>query len=101
MVVVLLLYIFSLIQSCNHVAAMLLKVDFCWRHGYVNPSCTSRPCTWNTGKKSMVVQPQQICDMEWRSPHAERIGNAPNNMMHFLNISSKDSNWVHLSYARV
>ena len=76
---------FSLGQSCNHVGAVLLKVDFVWKHGYGSPSCTSLPCTWKAAGKSLVVAPCLIGDMEWKAPHAERTGNILNIFNNFNN----------------
>ena len=34
-------------QSCNHVMALLYKIEHPVLMGYTNPSCTSVPCRWN------------------------------------------------------
>ena len=34
-------------QSCNHVMALLYKIEHTVSTRYTNPSCTSVPCRWN------------------------------------------------------
>ena len=38
-------------QSCNHVIAVLYKIDYALQKGLINPSCTSRLCSWNKSTK--------------------------------------------------
>ncbi|XP_006824605.2 uncharacterized protein LOC102800946, partial [Saccoglossus kowalevskii] len=40
-------------RTCNHVAAVLLKLDFCWKYGIVVKSKTSLPCTWKVAVKGL------------------------------------------------
>eukprot|EP00795_Rhopilema_esculentum_P015949 gene15949-7279_t len=46
-------------QCCNHVIATLYKIDYALRQGYLDPSCTSVPCSWNKSSKK-EVKPKQI-----------------------------------------
>eukprot|EP00112_Aurelia_sp_Birch-Aquarium-sp1_P019786 Seg4962.2 transcript_id=Seg4962.2/GoldUCD/mRNA.D3Y31 product="hypothetical protein" protein_id=Seg4962.2/GoldUCD/D3Y31 len=36
-------------QCCNHVAALLFKIEDAVKLGYNSVTCTSMPCTWNRG----------------------------------------------------
>ncbi|CAC5387151.1 unnamed protein product [Mytilus coruscus] len=49
----------GLAQTCNHVIAVLYKIEFATNMGYNDPSCTSVPCGWNTSTKKNV-QPYLI-----------------------------------------
>ena len=59
-------------QTCNHIAALLFKVDFCWQYGYIKKSVTSRPCAWTQKGKSLMVEPQKVADMNIVKPKATR-----------------------------
>lgn len=66
---------FSLLETCNHVAAILFKIDFSWQQGLVNNACTSRPCTWNRyGSKKVHIEPQLVSEMGWKKPHYRKVG---------------------------
>ena len=71
-------------QTCNHVAAVLLKVDFCWQHGDVQRSCTSVPCRWTNTTKAVQVVPMKISGLHLKKPGAERPL-----QRHSLNSASK------------
>ncbi len=59
---------FRLGSTCNHVAALLFKLDFAWQNGFTNKSCTSRPAEWlRVGKPKLDAK--MLKDMEWRKPH--------------------------------
>ncbi|XP_033124665.1 uncharacterized protein LOC117122990 [Anneissia japonica] len=49
--------------TCNHVAALLFKVDFAWRNGITNPACTSRECVWSAFAGKNNVEPRRIADL--------------------------------------
>ena len=51
-----------LASTCNHMAAVLFKLDYAWQNGYTNRACTSRPAEWTapTTKKKQVIKPQRI-----------------------------------------
>ena len=65
---------FRLIETCNHVAALLFKVDFAWQNGLTNKSCTSRPCEWNKYGAKVVAKPIPIKEMKWKKPHYQKFG---------------------------
>ncbi len=52
-------------QSCNHVMALLYKVEHAVSKGYTDPSCTSVPCMWNN-QTQREVQPKKIKDLRFR-----------------------------------
>ena len=41
-------------QTCNRAIAALYKVEFASNMRYINPSCTSIPCGWNTSTSKTV-----------------------------------------------
>ena len=52
-------------QSCNHVMALLYKVEHAVTQGYTDPSCTSVPCMWNK-QTQREVQPKKIKELKFR-----------------------------------
>ena len=52
-------------QSCNHVIAVLYKVEYAVAMGFTQPACTSIPCEWNKSTKK-IVKPSKILDMNIR-----------------------------------
>lgn len=53
-------------QCCNHVIALLYKVEFANQKGFTDPSCTDKACVWNnTSKKD--IQPMKLKDMVFQS----------------------------------
>lgn len=57
-------------QTCNHVAALLFKVDDAWKRGITNQACTSLPCIWNQyGSTKDIVEPKRIQEMKWKKHH--------------------------------
>ena len=49
-------------QSCNHVIAVLYKIDCALQKGLLNPSCTSTSCSWNKSTKC-DIEPKKIKDI--------------------------------------
>eukprot|EP00794_Sanderia_malayensis_P017232 gene17232-18953_t len=49
-------------QCCNHVIAALYNIDYALRQGYLDPLCTSVPCTWNKSTKR-ELEPKMIQDI--------------------------------------
>ncbi|XP_022777649.1 uncharacterized protein LOC111319083, partial [Stylophora pistillata] len=58
--------------NCNHILAVLYKINFAYKKGYSNPACTSLPEGWNRGTHKQV-EPRRICDLLIRndSKHKE------------------------------
>ena len=50
-------------QCCNHVAALLFKIEDAIKLGYNSLTCTSMPCTWNKGC-SKPVENAPLCDIK-------------------------------------
>ena len=63
---------YRLAESCNHIAAVLFKVDFSWNVGNVEKACTSLPVTW--AGKNRQVAPMKIQDLNISKPTAEKTG---------------------------
>ena len=59
----------SLGATCNHIAAVLFKLDHAWQSGLSNMACTSLPAAWIVPSTKKVLQPKKVNDMEWRKPH--------------------------------
>ena len=51
-------------DTCNHLAALLFRVEAAVRLGLSNPPCTAKPC--EPGFHRKVVKPLKIKDMELR-----------------------------------
>ena len=52
-------------EVCNHVIALLYKVNFAYKKAYISPACTSVPQGWNKGTKRDVL-PNQIKNLVFR-----------------------------------
>ena len=50
-------------QPCNHIAAPLFKVDFCWQNCFIRKAVTDKQCMWKNKAKSKNIIPQQIRDL--------------------------------------
>ena len=61
-------YFFRLGSTCNHVAAILFKVDFAWQRGLTNKSCTSLPCEWAFPKSRKLLENKPVAELDWRKP---------------------------------
>ncbi|XP_019621912.1 PREDICTED: uncharacterized protein LOC109468107 [Branchiostoma belcheri] len=53
-------------QTCNHIAALLFKVEAAVRTNLVNPACTSTACQWNTAP-GKTIQPRRVKDMTFKN----------------------------------
>ena len=51
-------------QICNHVAAVLFRVDAAVLAGYTNPTCTSQKAKWVVPAPKTVVEVTPISNME-------------------------------------
>lgn len=69
-VIYMVLYSFYRLGStCNHVAAVLFKVEYAWTNGLViKKSPTSVECQWNNYGKRKKIEPRRVCDMQLRKP---------------------------------
>ena len=55
-------------QTCNHVAALLFKVEAAFRLGQSNPACTSERCSWAGPKGKNVSLNIKVADMAFCKP---------------------------------
>ena len=60
--------------TCNHIIALLYKVNFAVQSGYTDPACTSVPSGWNHSTRK-DVQPGKVIEMDIRKDKASRNGN--------------------------
>ena len=51
-------------EVCNHVIALLYKVNYAFKKEYISPACTSIPQGWNKGTKKEVA-PSQIRNLSF------------------------------------
>ena len=65
---------FSLGGTCNHIAAILFKVDFQWKKGLTAFSKTSRECEWDCYGASRSIEPKPVKDMVFKKPHYTKGG---------------------------
>ena len=45
-------------EVCNHLIALLYKVNYAFKKNYISPACTSIPQGWNGGTKKEVAPGQ-------------------------------------------
>ena len=57
--------------TCNHMIAVLHKVDYAVQNEYNNPACTSIPCGWNQSTRK-DVEPSKIIDLNLRRDKASK-----------------------------
>ncbi|CAC5364251.1 unnamed protein product [Mytilus coruscus] len=51
-------------ETCNHMVAILFKVDYAWQWDANNKSCTSKPCVWKSpSAQKSVVQPNKLSEL--------------------------------------
>ena len=69
-------FFFSLGSTCNHVAAVLLKVEHAWKSDLtLGNSPTLKECAWNKyGANKKGVEPKRISEMKWKKPHHSKKG---------------------------
>ena len=48
-------------EACNHVIAVLYKVNYAFKKNFTSPACTSIPQNWNKGTRK-EVQPTRVCN---------------------------------------
>ena len=48
-------------KCCNHIAAVLYKIEYANEKGIRDPACTDQPCVWNASAKE--IGPMKVKDM--------------------------------------
>lgn len=48
-------------ETCNHIDALLFRVDAAVTCGLTNPSCTAKTCEWLPNRKE--VRPKNMVDL--------------------------------------
>ena len=49
-------------RCCNHIAAVLYKLNYANEKGYTNPACTDEVCNWNSSSKE--IHPMKVKDTD-------------------------------------
>jgi hypothetical protein len=52
-------------EACNHVIAVLYKINHAYNKQYVSPACTNVPQGWNKGTRK-EVNPSKVKDLTFR-----------------------------------
>ena len=65
---------FSLGQTCNHIAALLFKLDYAWQTGLTNKTCTSKAATWTAPASTKKLEPKKISGIDWAKPKYKTSG---------------------------
>ena len=52
-------------EVCNHVIAILYKVNYAYHKNFISPACTSIPQGWNRGTRREVT-PSQLQNLTFR-----------------------------------
>ena len=58
-------------EVCNHVIALLYKVNYAYNKQYISPACTSIPQGWNKGTKKEVT-PSKLENLSFRKDKKTR-----------------------------
>ena len=56
---------------CNHIIALMYKLNYAYKKGYVNPACTSIPQGWNKGTRREVT-PKRISELFIRNDSCKK-----------------------------
>ena len=59
-------YTAGLSNCCNHLIAVLYKVEYANTHELTNPACTDTPCSWNN-KNSVNIEAKKVKDICFES----------------------------------
>ena len=63
-------------RCCNHVIAVLYKVEYANANNFLSPSCTSIPYVWNKSMKK-IIEPKRICEIAARKKMRSSMGDKP------------------------
>ena len=74
-------------EVCNHVIALMYKVNFAYKKTCISPACTSVPQGWNKGTKR-DVEPKQIKNLVFRKDKKTKEDSARDDMNN-LNLKNQ------------
>jgi hypothetical protein len=61
-------------EACNHVLAVLYKINYAYNKQYISPACTSVPQGWNKGtQKDSEVNPSKVKNLTFRLKSRPRL----------------------------
>ena len=63
-------------RCCNHVIALLYKVEYANANNFCSPACTSIPCDWNKSTKK-IVEPKRISEIAVQKKMRSSMGDKP------------------------
>ena len=63
-------------KTCNHVAALLFKLDHTWQTGLTNKTCTSKEVEWTKPSMNSICAPKEIRNINW-SNHRYKVARKP------------------------
>ena len=67
------IYVFRLKGSCNHLAAILFRVEYAVKTGLTKPSSTSQSCVWNDQAADIAPsEPILLAEQMWTKDHYSR-----------------------------
>ena len=67
-------------EACNHVIALLYKVNYAFNKHFISPACTSVPQGWNKGTRREVA-PTQLQNMTFRKDRkTKKVSNRDSNL---------------------
>ena len=62
----------GLSNCCNHLIAVLYKVEYANTHGLTNPACTDTPCSWNN-KSNVDIEAKRVKDIYIESHNRSKL----------------------------
>ena len=63
-------------RCCNHVIAVLYKVEYANANNFCSSACTSIPCDWNKSTKK-IIEPKRISEIAVRKKMRSSMGDKP------------------------
>ena len=66
--------VYRLTGTCNHVAAVLFRVEAAVRQGLVRQYCTSLPCSWVIPKTKTTAEPARTSDIVFKQEKYGKVG---------------------------
>ena len=63
-------------RCCNHVIAVLYKVEYANANNFCSPACTSIPCGWNKSMKK-IIEPKRVKEIAVQKKMRSSMGDKP------------------------